>query len=172
MTDINTITIALPPQVKERGRVRMIRGKPVIYTTKRTAQFEKKVADAWKNANLPLHTCPVALLVDLRVDHFEVSVVPLGPGKHGLRGDIDNYVKSIADGLNKVAYKDDKLVHLVIAGKGTGTSRIRSWTRLFGLGREAGDSDGEASEGQADGGSGQVGGESVSGSDCSGREAA
>jgi Holliday junction resolvase RusA-like endonuclease len=28
-----------------------------------------------------------------------------------LRGDIDNYAKSILDGLNGVAYTDDKLVY-------------------------------------------------------------
>lgn len=31
----------------------------------------------------------------------------------GIRGDIDNYLKSILDGLNKVAWTDDKLVESV-----------------------------------------------------------
>ncbi len=30
-----------------------------------------------------------------------------------LRGDVDNYAKSILDGLNGVAFQDDKQVHIL-----------------------------------------------------------
>jgi Holliday junction resolvase RusA-like endonuclease len=48
-----------------------------------------------------------------------VSVTPLDSEEQAskLRGDLDNYVKLLMDGLNGVAWLDDKQVHIINASK-------------------------------------------------------
>lgn len=41
-------------------------------------------------------------------DELEVSVLFYMPNKQ--RGDLDNYIKTVSDALNNVAYKDDKQI--------------------------------------------------------------
>jgi Holliday junction resolvase RusA-like endonuclease len=49
--------------------------------------------------------------IALDEDGAAVIVTPLSPEhESSLRGDIDNYVKTILDGLNEVAWEDDRQV--------------------------------------------------------------
>ena len=49
---------------------------------------------------------PVSMSVTFTKDKITITLSEM-QGQSSLRGDIDNYVKSIMDGLNGVAYKDD-----------------------------------------------------------------
>ena len=101
-----------PPQVKQRPRMTR-RGR--VFTPAKTLEFEAKVAKAWRFK--PIEG-DVVVEIHLHKDTFTVSV-----DKHTkdtvtkLRGDIDNYVKAILDGLNGVAFTDDKYIRELIVIK-------------------------------------------------------
>lgn len=69
---------------------------PVVYTPSATKRYEEKVRIMALAAGVRPADGPVALEADLWL--------------YGRRGDGDNYWKSIADGLNGVAYRDDSQV--------------------------------------------------------------
>lgn len=52
---------------------------------------------------------PVRVTIVLAEDGFDITVEPADHDSH-LRGDIDNYSKTILDALNKVAWKDDRQI--------------------------------------------------------------
>lgn len=83
------------------------------FTPRRTAEFETAVRENW---NGPQFEGPVYMIVNVCNDSFSVEIGPLDI--HGRsrprRGDLDNYVKAISDGLNGVAFADDKQVWFVI----------------------------------------------------------
>lgn len=117
------------PAVKQRPRMTR-RGK--AYTPKPTLEFEQKVRDQYDG---PLWDVPVLVEIELDTDGFAVLItdaedyeltMPLSMmtqpqrRKH-LRGDLDNYVKAIMDGLQSQketktrsyqagAWDDDKIV--------------------------------------------------------------
>jgi Holliday junction resolvase RusA-like endonuclease len=99
-----------PPRTKER--VRVINRK--AYTPQRTVEFERKVGQGWLG---PKFEGPVYLIIELSSDSFEVEVGPLADRdkKRGNRGDTTNYVKAIEDGLNGIAYGDDRQVRFLVA---------------------------------------------------------
>ncbi len=98
----------LKPKAKQRPRMTRY-GR--AYTPKATHIFENAVADGW-NKNYWYGDSPIAIQIVLDKDTFTVTIseykaaTPTSP----LRGDIDNYAKSILDGLNGVAFKDDSQV--------------------------------------------------------------
>ena len=105
------------PVTKGRPRLsrRKIAGKRRVYTPHNTVVFEKAIRDAWEEQHkdeAPL-TGPVSMTVVIGSDWVEVRIEELVESHRPryVQGDIDNYVKSISDGLNGVAYKDDKQVH-------------------------------------------------------------
>lgn len=88
-----SFTIPGRPVPKQRPRV----GKNgSIYTPKKCREYEKVVAIYAKTVFRQPLTGPVALGLKL---YF--SVRP---------GDLDNYVKAISDGLNRIAWVDDRQV--------------------------------------------------------------
>ncbi len=89
------------PVAKERPRLTKYGG---VYTPKKTADFEKLVAQSW---------------VDQVGTKFETGAleVHLAFGVVNMAQDIDNLCKSILDGLNGVAWKDDRQVHKLNAWK-------------------------------------------------------
>lgn len=97
-----TFTAPIPPRVK--GRPRLARnGK--TYTPKATREFEEALGAHYQG---PMFDGPVALTVRLYPKCVKVTVRQLADELASpLRGDIDNYVKAVCDGLNKVAYGDD-----------------------------------------------------------------
>jgi Holliday junction resolvase RusA-like endonuclease len=107
----------------------IIRGRPVTkgrprlgrrrraYTPAKTVAYEQLVAEQWSEQN-PEHTPyegPVALEMVIGSDYVQVEVFELETSSRPkyVTGDIDNYLKSVGDGLNGHAYVDDKQVHMI-----------------------------------------------------------
>jgi Holliday junction resolvase RusA-like endonuclease len=75
---------------------------------------EAAIAAAWDG---PKFEGPVKLTVVFLYDSIEVTVEKYPDGSSRLRGDVDNYLKTVMDGLNGVAWEDDKQVFAVVAEK-------------------------------------------------------
>ena len=106
------------PVAKERHR----KGKNGNeYTPKKTKDFEALVALKYKQANGKKHLGPVAISVTVWYEipkswtkkrKAEALLKP-----HTQIPDLDNVVKSVLDGLNEVAWDDDKQVSRISASK-------------------------------------------------------
>ncbi len=89
------------------------------FTPQRTKDFEDAVAAAWTASGLPHYEgIPICMEVDIHKDGFMVRIQPAECSVRpvGILGDLDNMLKSISDGLNGVAFKDDKQIELVTVG--------------------------------------------------------
>ena len=94
-----TFTIPGRPVPKQRPRTGR-NGR--IYTPKKSRSYEETVGWAGKQVFKNPYDGPVQL---------QVNVYLSAPG-----GDLDNYVKSIQDGLNGIAWRDDRQVTRLKAG--------------------------------------------------------
>lgn len=97
------------PQAKQRPRV----GKGGrIYTPRETAEYEAKVGMSFRLAEGTPIPKEVAVRVEIHVwkDKVEVVVEPAPDRRHTARADLDNIAKSVLDGLNGVAFEDDRQV--------------------------------------------------------------
>ena len=113
------ITIDGKPQPKERPKVYNGHG----ITPTRTRQYEQRIAAEWRAKGFPTLDGPVRLDVEF---YFPI---PQGWSKKkkeqaklhyivpAVRPDLDNLVKIIQDGLNGIAYEDDKQVVMVWSQK-------------------------------------------------------
>lgn len=93
------VWLPIKPQVKERARFRSRRrGGP--YTPDKTVEFEKAVRRAWSEA-AGQYEGPLGAKVELHKDGIMVTVYELEESVRpvGILGDVDNYVKSVLDGL-------------------------------------------------------------------------
>jgi Holliday junction resolvase RusA-like endonuclease len=103
----------IKPQVKERPRLGRRRK---AFTPERTLAFERAVREEWEKTGIFYGDAPVGMEIFLEQDCFYIDVyeleVPVRPV--GIVGDIDNYTKSICDGLQPVAFNDDKQVEELI----------------------------------------------------------
>lgn len=97
------------PRAKERPRTVMIGGRPSTFTPKATRDAEAGLAAQWIG---PPAAGPIGVDLDMSDEWVEVSVYEhLDPQSRKLkRGDIDNYCKTILDGLNKHAWMDDRQI--------------------------------------------------------------
>jgi Holliday junction resolvase RusA-like endonuclease len=100
---------------KAKGRPRATRTGHV-YTDASTREYEAAVAEAYKSSGGPKFEGPVQVEINVYFNYADVTIESID-NESKLRGDLDNYVKSILDGLNKVAYLDDKQVHKIEAHK-------------------------------------------------------
>lgn len=122
-----SFTANIEPHGKQRARTVLRGGYIHSYTPRETAEFERAIAWACKSA------CKGAQMPEnapLMVDMVFYMPIPQSAGKR-LRerlaservyhmkhsGDVDNMVKSVLDGLNSVAYKDDAQVAAIRAEK-------------------------------------------------------
>ena len=94
---------------KAKGRPRSTKTGHV-YTPATTREYEKAVKDAYKSSGGPKFEGPIEVNISVYKDHVDVTIKDI-ENESKLRGDADNYAKSILDGLNRVAYEDDKQVH-------------------------------------------------------------
>ena len=113
---VNGVTVFVPHKPVPKGRPRMTR-RGRVFTPKRTLDAETLVAEAW--GDNPKFTGEVGLVMLLGSDGTLITVFPHDAEPQKLRGDIDNYVKTIMDGLNGKAWDDDKQVTYLVAEKGS-----------------------------------------------------
>lgn len=91
------------PRVKSRPR----RGQGRTYTERNVVVEEQHIKEGYDG---PLFTGPVEMTVRLYPDKSVIRIKDCSKDRHKLRGDVDNYLKLIQDGLNEVAFVDDKQV--------------------------------------------------------------
>jgi Holliday junction resolvase RusA-like endonuclease len=86
------------------------------YTPKETVAAEKALAQQWVGP--PLEG-PITLYMNLYDDRIDLVINACDPptNRKLLRGDIDNYAKLIMDGLNGVAWVDDRQIAYLAVGK-------------------------------------------------------
>ena len=110
----------VPGPAKAKERPRMGRNGR-IYTPDSTHKYEKLVRERYGDNKsfekkfiimkiIFWFEIPKSYSKEKRQDCAEGFIRPS-------RGDIDNYIKSILDGLNKVAYEDDKYIYKIEAEK-------------------------------------------------------
>ena len=112
-------TIPGPAQAKQRPRVNRNTGR--IYTPGATSKYEKLVKESYgDNLCFEDQFISVKILFKFSVPksyskkkRAEALAGDLRPTK----ADIDNYIKSVLDGLNKVAFLDDRYIFSIEASK-------------------------------------------------------
>jgi crossover junction endodeoxyribonuclease RusA len=109
--------LAIKPKTKERPRLGR---KRKAYTPAATREFEHEVGQLYLEAGGPLFEGQVEVTVELLKDGIWFTIRDATvPRPKSPTGDLDNYQKSLFDGLNKVAFNDDRQIVLVTACKGT-----------------------------------------------------
>jgi len=99
---VYSITIPGRPVPKARHQVRLYGGRAVTYTPAKTREFEKAVR-------------AYALKQGIKKQEGDLAVI--AAFYTGGQGDIDNLLKSLLDGLNGVAWEDDRQVKAVVGIK-------------------------------------------------------
>jgi Holliday junction resolvase RusA-like endonuclease len=90
--------ITVPGRGKPKERPRLVKGR--VITPKTTLDYEKKVRECAKEQN------PGMTMIETKNIYFKIVIYM----NNKVHGDIDNYIKSVQDGLNGTAYKDDKQI--------------------------------------------------------------
>ena len=123
--EVRHFTISGPPRGK--GRARSTRGG-IHYTDKKTRMYESHVLDSYLRVYPdadPL-TGPVQIEIAAYIqrpkNHYRTGahadkLKDSAPQFPAVTPDIDNILKSILDGLNKIAFIDDKQVVSIVAHK-------------------------------------------------------
>lgn len=105
----------VPNRPRAKGRPRMTR-RGRVYTPKSTHEFERHVAASYGKG--PTFEGPVSVSIIFSKDKTKVYIKSIPEStKSSLTGDIDNYCKALLDGLNGVAWEDDKIVYHLKAEK-------------------------------------------------------
>lgn len=100
--------IKVRPLAKERPRATRTGH---VYTPKRTANYEKQVAEEYKGPFFDeSYLLEVSVVCNLEGSTIVITGTKKKNYKHQLRGDVDNYAKSILDALNGVAWEDDSQI--------------------------------------------------------------
>lgn len=103
-----------------KGRPR-VNSKGWLYTPKRTKDYEELVASSYVGDKLT-GALKVEICVFMAIPKSENKANRLKMARGDIRptkanGDLDNIVKSILDGLNGIAYEDDRQVVEITASK-------------------------------------------------------
>ena len=116
------LALHIEPQPKERPKARVVTAKgkkpfAQIYTPKTTAEYEQKVANAWKTANgdQPFEgpvvvRMVIGLPIPKSISKKRREAMLAMKERPTKTPDVDNLAKSIMDALNHLAYKDDSHV--------------------------------------------------------------
>jgi crossover junction endodeoxyribonuclease RusA len=108
-----SVEVFVPHKPVPKGRPRMTR-RGRVFTPQRTLEAEALVREAWGARRK--FDGSVGIEITFSNDGTHIRVFPY-EGESKLRGDIDNYIKTIMDGLNGCAWDDDKQVLYVVAEK-------------------------------------------------------
>ena len=107
----------VPGKVQGKARPRFSSKSGTVYTPGRTKSYERQIAEAYAEQHGPCFDGPVMVVIEAvfpipkswtRAKKAEAMAGKLAPGKP----DIDNILKVVLDGLNGIAYEDDKQVVL------------------------------------------------------------
>jgi len=114
------IVIKGDPKSKERPMVTHKGGKTWTYTRKATSSFENLIKmNAIKHFNKPLEKS-VGIHIKFylhRPKYLIWKTKPMPAVYNPKRPDIDNLIKSVVDGLNGIAFKDDAQIVNIHAEK-------------------------------------------------------
>lgn len=108
----------VPGKVQGKARPRFSSKSGTVYTPGRTKSYERQIAEAYEAQHGPCFDGAVTVVIEAvfpipkswpRAKKAEALAGKLAPGKP----DIDNILKVVLDGLNGIAYEDDKQVVLV-----------------------------------------------------------
>lgn len=98
---------------RSKSRPRMTRSGRA-YTPKETVEYERTIRSMYKGPKFEEGKLSVKLRFTAEGTELLIERVEENPNveqpKRKLTGDIDNYAKSLLDGLNGVAYTDDKQI--------------------------------------------------------------
>lgn len=107
----------VPGKVQGKARPRFSSRSGTVYTPGRTKSYERQIAEAYEAQQGPCFEGSVMVVIEAvfsipkswtRAKKAEALAGKLPPGKP----DIDNILKVVLDGLNGIAYEDDKQVVL------------------------------------------------------------
>ena len=108
------IKFEIPPRPK--GRPRFANGH--AFTPKLTNEHEKTIAEEYLLKGLKKHLGAISVFITF---NYRIPTSRFKGLKHGdicaEKADIDSLVKAILDGLNGVAFLDDKQVYKIVAEK-------------------------------------------------------
>ena len=108
------IKFEIPPRPK--GRPRFANGH--AYTPKLTNEYEKTISEEYLLKGLKKHLGAISVFITF---NYRIAQARVRKLKHGdicvEKADIDNLVKAVLDGLNGVAFLDDKQVYKIVAEK-------------------------------------------------------
>ena len=104
-------TIHMKPVPK--GRPRMTR-RGRVFTPPRTLAAEDVIREQYSGDRFE---GDVVVACVFTKDSIELMIMESTGTTSKLRGDLDNYVKLLMDGLNGIAWTDDKQVHQILAVK-------------------------------------------------------
>ena len=99
-----TILIEGEPVAKGRPRVRKYKGKSWAYTPEKTRNYERAIVKAWNNQEQFTGALKVKIEAYMQAPQKPKTDRPTKAP------DADNIAKTILDGLNKVAWEDDKQI--------------------------------------------------------------
>lgn len=104
----------IPLKPKAKGRPR--KGKHGFYTDRATKEYEEAVGLAYQAAGGKKFDGNLMISVMFTRENMHVVITSVKE-ESSLRGDLDNYLKSLLDGLNGIAYEDDGQVVSIKAFK-------------------------------------------------------
>lgn len=126
MKEMNKISFEVEGEIIPKRRPRW--GRTHMYTPAATKSYEELIGHlgkaAFMNASQDMFAEEVGVLIEIHLepptrwneekthDALSGKILPVTTRK-----DIDNVVKSVLDGLNKIAYKDDKQICDLMAYK-------------------------------------------------------
>lgn len=99
------------PKAKARPRITR---SGYAYTPKATKKYESEIANAYSGPMFEEGMLKMSLRftkdgTEMMIERLDLNQKVKQPVSR-LTGDIDNYAKSFLDGLNGIAYKDDKQI--------------------------------------------------------------
>lgn len=112
---MSMIYFFVPGKVQGKARPRFSSRSGTVYTPGKTKSYERQIAEAYEAQHGPCFDGAVMVVIEAvfpipkswpRAKKAEAAAGKLAPGKP----DIDNILKVVLDGLNGIAYKDDKQV--------------------------------------------------------------